>query len=489
MPSSRLILAAIIIAASACNATAQAPQLWKQKTGSPTTIVPAGSTPYTVEIPSTQLRLKSSGSSSSLTFGTSEALTADRALTWSMGDAARTITLSGNPTLNDWFNQSTKTTASPTFIGVTTGAGGVTVGGGGAVTLKAYEELTNGTILLEPNGATRLFQLGVDLSHLGSGSTILRNTAATDVTLPTTGTLYSTKSGSITSAELATSLTDETGTGTFVRNTSPTFATDINVGSDAGTTITATRASTNTGGPVWFTRKARGTQASPTAVSVGDALGTFLFQGYTDGYRSSAAIAAIADTGYGATGTDAPGALIFYTTPDGSATQTERARLTSSGTLGVGSSTPLGQFETRSTTGPQLVTGYSASQYLSSSTTSGGVTTLTAAGTTPTIDLSATSGVSINAGSAVKRQISATATLDWGSIAASTDSDLTITVAGATVGDVVQLGPPSTLEANLAISYYAVTATNTVTIRLRNLNAVGAIDPASKTWRAAITGF
>lgn len=488
MPSSRLILAAIILAASACEAAAQTPQLWKQKTGSPTIIVPVGATPYSVEIPSTQLRIKSSGSSNSLTFGTSEALTADRALMWSMGDAARTITLSGSPTLGDWFNQSMKTTASPTFVGVTTGAGGVTVGGGLGASVSMIA-VNSGQINIAPNSGTRLLQLSGDFSVEGGFATILRNTAATDVTLPTTGTIYSTKSGSITSAELATSLTDETGTGTFVRHTSPTFATDINVGSDAGTTITATRASTNTGGPVWFTRKARGTQASPTAVSVGDALGTFLFQGHTDGYRSSAAISAVADTGYGATGADAPGALIFYTTPDGSATQTERARLTSSGTFGVGSSTPLGQFETRSTTSPQLVTGYSASQYLSSSTTSGGVTTLTAAGTTPTIDLSATSGVSINAGSAVKRQLSATATLDWASIAASTDSDLTITVTGATVGDVVQLGPPSTLEANLAISYYAVTAANTVTVRLRNMNAVGAIDPASKTWRAAVVGF
>jgi hypothetical protein len=137
-----------------------------------------------------------------------------------------------------------------------------------------------------------------------------------------------------------------------------------------------------------------------------------------------------------------------------------------------------------------LVAGYSASQYLSTSTTSGGVTTIAAAGTTPTIDLSATSGVSINAGTPVKRMLTGTATLDWPSIAVMSDStDLTITVTGAAVGDSVSLGPPSTLEANLAITYYAVTATNTVTVRLHNPNAVGAIDPASKTWRATVIGF
>jgi hypothetical protein len=39
-------------------------------------------------------------------------LTADRILTFTTGDAARTITLSGNPTLNDWFDQAVKTTST-----------------------------------------------------------------------------------------------------------------------------------------------------------------------------------------------------------------------------------------------------------------------------------------------------------------------------------------------------------------------------------------
>uniref|UniRef100_A0A6M3KB96 Uncharacterized protein n=1 Tax=viral metagenome TaxID=1070528 RepID=A0A6M3KB96_9ZZZZ len=48
-------------------------------------------------------------------------LTADRVLTLTTGDAARTVTLSGNPTLNDWFNQNVKTTGTPTFASVTPG--------------------------------------------------------------------------------------------------------------------------------------------------------------------------------------------------------------------------------------------------------------------------------------------------------------------------------------------------------------------------------
>ena len=46
-------------------------------------------------------------------------LTADRILTFTTGDAARTITLTGNPILDDWFDQEVKTTSSPTFVDVT----------------------------------------------------------------------------------------------------------------------------------------------------------------------------------------------------------------------------------------------------------------------------------------------------------------------------------------------------------------------------------
>jgi hypothetical protein len=43
-------------------------------------------------------------------------LSANRILTLTTGDAARTITLSGNPTLANWFDQTVKQAASPTFV-------------------------------------------------------------------------------------------------------------------------------------------------------------------------------------------------------------------------------------------------------------------------------------------------------------------------------------------------------------------------------------
>ena len=46
------------------------------------------------------------------------AITADRALTLTTGDYARTITLSGNPTLADWFDQGVKAASTPSFAAV-----------------------------------------------------------------------------------------------------------------------------------------------------------------------------------------------------------------------------------------------------------------------------------------------------------------------------------------------------------------------------------
>lgn len=80
--------------------------------------------------------------------------------------------------------------------------------------------------------------------------------------------------------------------------------------------------------------------------------------------------------------------------------------------------------------------------------------------------------------------ITATAVLDFPSIAAGTIQTLTITVTGAAIGDAVALGPPSGIEANLMWSGW-VAAADTVTIRLLNISGAP-IDPASATWRATV---
>ena len=77
-------------------------------------------------------------------------LSANRDLTWLTGDADRQATLQGDPTLDDWFNQNVKTSASPTFAGL--GVDGVVTadsvradgdaGGGGGSTVT----MTNATV-------------------------------------------------------------------------------------------------------------------------------------------------------------------------------------------------------------------------------------------------------------------------------------------------------------------------------------------------------
>ena len=72
----------------------------------------------TITIPNTGLRILDTNASHDLVIKPGSDLSADRTLTLTTGDSDRTITLIGNPTLNDWFDQSVKTTASPTFAGL-----------------------------------------------------------------------------------------------------------------------------------------------------------------------------------------------------------------------------------------------------------------------------------------------------------------------------------------------------------------------------------
>ncbi len=81
--------------------------------------------------------------------------------------------------------------------------------------------------------------------------------------------------------------------------------------------------------------------------------------------------------------------------------------------------------------------------------------------------------------------LTATATLDFGSVAAQNSGDLTITVTGAADGDDVSLGVPNaSVNANSCFTAW-VSAANTVTVRFNNYSA-GAIDPASGSFRVTV---
>ena len=71
------------------------------------------------------------------------------------------------------------------------------------------------------------FAGGEVLTLSATNAISILTTGSTSVTLPTSGTLYGTATGSITSAQLATSLSDETGSGSAVFATSPTLVTPV----------------------------------------------------------------------------------------------------------------------------------------------------------------------------------------------------------------------------------------------------------------------
>lgn len=83
-----------------------------------------------------------------------------------------------------------------------------------------------------------------------------------------------------------------------------------------------------------------------------------------------------------------------------------------------------------------------------------------------------------------KARLTATATLDFGSINAAASEDLTITVAGAAVNDSVSLGLPAAPTAGIMFRGF-VSAANTVTVRATNITG-GPINPASATYRATV---
>ena len=102
---------------------------------------------------------------------------------------------------------------------------------------------------------------------------------------------------------------------------SPIFA-QLIVRADGGTGITASRYSTNTGGPNFTLQKAGGTIASPLDAVAGYVAFNLLAQAYqASAFRTIANLQARCASGFGTSGSDSPGVWAFQTTPDGSATQ------------------------------------------------------------------------------------------------------------------------------------------------------------------------
>lgn len=115
----------------------------------------------------------------------------------------------------------------------------LTLGGSPTAALLAATSLTLGwTGVLSPTrGGTGIVNSAPSTITMTGGFPVeFTLTASTGVTLPTSGTLYGTKANSITSAELLSSVTNETGTGVLVFNDTPTLVTPV-LGVASGTSL------------------------------------------------------------------------------------------------------------------------------------------------------------------------------------------------------------------------------------------------------------
>lgn len=95
----------------------------------------------------TGLHVLDTNASHYLTIKPGSNITANRILTLTTGDAARTITLSGNPTLADWFDQAVKQASSPTFANLNLGATPSIRQLSGALTIQTNEGVNTWTIV------------------------------------------------------------------------------------------------------------------------------------------------------------------------------------------------------------------------------------------------------------------------------------------------------------------------------------------------------
>ena len=152
-----------------------------------------------------------------------------------------------------------------------------------------------------------------------------------------------------------------------IRATSSTESASIQCRGDGQTaTIYMSRFSDTTGSGSYQSYKYRGTAASPTIVAADDTLGQLRFFGYDGSAAQEAARIQIEVGGTPGAG-DMPGRIEFLTTADGSATPSERMRITPAGALLVGITAPITTSSTTDTGFTALSTG-SIRAYVSSAT-------------------------------------------------------------------------------------------------------------------------
>jgi hypothetical protein len=124
-----------------------------------------------------------------------------------------------------------------------------------------------------------------------------------------------------------------------------TFTADQTVSQDATTSLTLRTYHASNYANLKFQR-ARGTASSPLIVVSNDMIGRFNFQGYDGGgFDRAVEVRAYID-GTPSSGTDMPGRLGVYTSANGSATPTERLRISQDGAFEIKNCAGFGVFDT-----------------------------------------------------------------------------------------------------------------------------------------------
>jgi hypothetical protein len=135
--------------------------------------------------PNEGLRIFDTNASHGLIIKPGSNLSADRILSIITGDAARSITLSGNPTLADWFDQAVKQASSPTFAGLTlTAFSGYVKAAAGVLSASA---IADGDLPATIKGLT--------LSALATGFSIAGGTTSKTLTVPLDSSVSGTNTG------------------------------------------------------------------------------------------------------------------------------------------------------------------------------------------------------------------------------------------------------------------------------------------------------
>jgi hypothetical protein len=167
----------------------------------------------------------------------------------------------------------------------------------------------------------------------------------------------------------------------------------------------------------------------------------------------------------------------FILSPTLNATRTEAMRITNTGNVGIGQTTPTAVLHlkagtaTASTAPLKFTSGVNLTSPLGGEMEFNGTNLFFSPSTTR---------------HTVNHGLTGSATLNFPSTLTMLSADLTITVTGAADGDVVSLGVPNAaVNANTFYSAW-VSAANTVTVRFNNYS-IGTVDPASALFKVFVT--